>query len=149
MDSEIVVDLGRLKPEGETLEGEADIIDLDEEFVKPFGGARYSLRAQAIGDELLVQGRVEQDFDLVCSRCGKDFDTTIAVEDFAESYPIDEKTREIVLTSDIRDSIILNLPSYPVCEESCPGVEMAAVPLAQGQWDALDELETKKGKENG
>ncbi len=37
----IVVDVARLPERGETLEGEVDIVDLDEEFVKPFGGVRY------------------------------------------------------------------------------------------------------------
>ncbi len=149
MDTEISIDLGRLDPEGETIEGEADIIDLDEEFVKPFGGVRYRLHAQLVGDELLVTGHLEQDFDLVCSRCGKDFDTTIVVDDFTESYPVDEKSREIVLTSDARDSIILNLPSYPVCEESCPGIAADVRQPVDGRWAALDGLITKKGNENG
>ena len=64
MENRLLVDVARLKPGGETFEGEVDIIDLDEEFVKPFGGVRYSLTAQLFGAELLVRGRLEQDFDL-------------------------------------------------------------------------------------
>lgn len=140
----IVVDLTRLKPGGEILEGEADIIDLDETYVHPFGGVRYRLKAQAFGTELLVSGRVEQDFELVCSRCGKDFDTTIVVDDFLESYEISEKIHEIVLTNDVRDSIILTLPSYPVCDEACPGVEMKAQKPFDDRWSALDGVATEE-----
>ena len=67
LDKKLIVDVARLAEEGETLEGEVDIVDLDEEFVKPFGGVRYRLKAQLFGHELLVKGTLEQDFDLVCS----------------------------------------------------------------------------------
>lgn len=144
LEDRIAVDLTRLKPGGEILEGEADVIDLEETYVHPFGGVRYRLKAQAFGTELLVRGHVEQDFELVCSRCGKDFDTTIAVDDFVESYEINEKVQEIVLTNDVRDAIILNLPSYPVCDEACPGVEMKAQMPFDDRWSALDGVATEE-----
>jgi len=136
-----MIDVARLKPEGETFEGEVDIIDLDEELVKPFGGVRYSLTAQLFGSELLVRGRLEQDFDLVCSRCGRDFDTTVKVDDFTVSVEIAENQQEADLTADARESIILTLPTYPVCDEACPGIEQkAALPPGDDRWAALDGL---------
>ena len=141
MESRLLIDVARLKPEGETFEGEVDIIDLDEEFVKPFGGVRYSLKAQLFGSELLVRGRLEQDFDLVCSRCGRDFDTTIKVEDFMVSVEVTENQQEADLTADARESIILTLPTYPVCDEACPGItQKTAQPSGDDRWDALDGL---------
>ena len=145
MEDRLLIDVARLKPEGETFEGEVDIIDLDEEFVKPFGGVRYSLTAQLFGPELLVRGRLEQDFDLVCSRCGRDFDTTVKVEDFTVSVEIAENQQEADLTADARESIILTLPTYPVCDEACPGIEQkAARPPADDRWAALDGLEVNR-----
>ena len=145
MENRLLVDVARLKPGGETFEGEVDIIDLDEEFVKPFGGVRYSLTAQLFGAELLVRGRLEQDFDLVCSRCGRDFDTTVKVEDFTVSIEIAENQQEADLTADARESIILTLPTYPVCDEACPGIEQkAAEPPADNRWAALDGLEVNR-----
>lgn len=141
MESRLLIDVARLKPEGETFEGEVDIIDLDEEFVKPFGGVRYSLKAQLFGSELLVRGRLEQDFDLVCSRCGRDFDTTVKVEDFMVSVEVTENLQEADLTADARESIILTLPTYPVCDEACPGItQKTAQPSGDDRWDALDGL---------
>ncbi len=141
MESRLLIDVARLKPEGETFEGEVDIIDLDEEFVKPFGGVRYSLKAQLFGSELLVRGRLEQDFDLVCSRCGRDFDTTVKVEDFMVSVEVTENQQEADLTADARESIILTLPTYPVCDEACPGItQKTAQPSGDDRWDALDGL---------
>ena len=140
METRLLVDVSRLDPEGETLEGEVDCIDLDEAFVKPFGGVRYRLDLQVFGTELLVRGRLEQDFDLVCSRCGKDFDTTIKVEDYTISYEVDEKSPEVDLTEDLRESIILNLPTYPVCDEACPGIEQKTEMPKDDRWGALDQL---------
>ena len=118
MDEKLVIDVARLDPEGEDFEGEVACVDLDERFVKAFGGVRYRLRAQAFGTELLVRGEIEQDFDLVCSRCGRDFDDTVKVEDFTTSVKIGEKTTEVDLTNELRESIILTLPTYPVCSET-------------------------------
>ena len=150
LETKLVVDVSRLDPEGETLEGEVDCIDLDEAFVKPFGGVRYRLDLQVFGTELLVRGRFEQDFDLVCSRCGKDFDTTVKVEDYTISYEVDEKSPEVDLTEDLRESIILNLPTYPVCDEACPGIEQKTEMPKDDRWGALDQLKVEEGeKENG
>ena len=140
LETKLVIDVSRLDPEGETIEGEVDCVDLDEEFVHPFGGIRYRLDVQLIGTELLVRGHLEQDFELVCSRCGEDFDDTIKVDDFTESYEISEKTSEVVLTEDVRESIILTLPSYPVCSEACPGIAQTAEKPADDRWSALDGI---------
>ena len=140
MDEKLVVDVSRLDPEGEDLEGEVGCVDLDEPFVKPFGGVRYRLKAQVFGTELLVRGHLEQDFDLVCSRCGQDFDDTVKVDDFTMSYEIDEKNPEVDLTEDVRESIILALPTYPVCSETCPGVEQKAEMPEDDRWNVLDNL---------
>jgi len=136
----LTIDVTRLDPEGEELSGEVDVIDLDEEFVHPFGGVRYRLNAQVFGTELLVRGRLEQDFDLVCSRCGKDFDTTIKVEDFTTSVEIAEDAQEVDLTAEVRESIILALPTYPICDEACPGIEQKSEKPEDDRWGALDKL---------
>ena len=144
MENRLTVHVARLGQEVETLEGEVDIIDLDEEFVKPFGGVRYRLTAQLFGTELLVRGHLEQDFDLVCSRCGKDFDTTVKVDDFTFSAEVGENQQEVDLTADARESIILTLPTYPVCDEACPGIEQKAVEApSDDRWSALDGLKVE------
>ena len=140
MDEKLIIDASRVDPEGEEIEGEIGCVDLDEEFVKPFGGVRYRLKVQVFGTELLVRGHLEQDFDLVCSRCGKDFDDTIKVDDFLQSYEISENVSEVDLTVDVRESIILALPTYPVCRESCPGIEQKGATPADDRWNALDNL---------
>ena len=143
--SRLVIDLARLDPEGEVLEGEADIVDIDEPYVQPFGGVRYRLTAQVFGSELLVRGHLEQDFDLVCSRCGKDFDTTVSVDDFTVSMEIGENSQQADLTDDARECIILTLPTYPVCAENCPGIAQEPEKKASdGCWQALDGLKVEE-----
>ena len=145
MDSKLTVDASRVDPEGEVLEGEVDAVDLDEEFVHPFGGVRYRLTVQVFGSELLVRGTLEQDFDLVCSRCGRDFDDTVKVGDFTSSYEIDARNPEVDLTEDVRESIILALPTYPVCSAACPGIEQKAEIPQDDRWNALDGLVGSRG----
>ena len=149
LEKKLVVDVTRLDPEGETLEGEVDAVDLDEEFVKPFGGIRYRLSLQVFGSDLLVRGRLEQDFTLVCSRCGKDFDDTVVADDFVTSVEIGEKTQDVDLTDELRECIILKLPTYPVCDEACPGIEQKTEMPKDDRWGALDQLKVEGEKENG
>ena len=142
-ESRLAVDVTRLDPDGEVLEGELFCVDVDEEFVHPFGGVRYRLDVRLFGTELLVRGRLEQDFDLVCSRCGEDFDTTVKVEDFTESYEVGEKIQELDLTEDIRESIILALPYYPVCREDCPGIVQKDEKPVDDRWNVLNKLKVE------
>ena len=142
-ESRLAVDVTRLDPDGEVLEGELFCVDVDEEFVHPFGGVRYRLDVRLFGTELLVRGHLEQDFDLVCSRCGEDFDTTVKVEDFTESYEVGEKIQEVDLTEDIRESIILTLPSYPVCREDCPGIVQKDEKPVDDRWNVLNKLKVE------
>ena len=149
MTEKLIIDASRLGPDGDELGGEVDAVDICEEFVRPFGGVRYRLTAQLFGRELLVRGSLEQDFDLVCSRCGEDFDDTIRVDDFIFSREIDENAPEVDLTEDVRESIILALPTYPVCRETCPGIVRQAPLPADDRWNVLDSLNNQGEKENG
>ena len=139
----LVVDAYRLDREGETLEGEVDCVDVHEEFVDAFGGVRYRLNARVFGTELLVRGSLEQDFSYVCSRCGKDFDDTVKLGDFTASFEIDDKSPEVDLTNEIRESIILALPSYPVCREDCPGIVQKDEKPVDDRWNVLNKLKVE------
>ena len=154
MDARLVIDVARLDPDGEAYEGTLDdaVLDLNDEYLKPFAGIRYALDVRRIGQELLVRGRLEQDFDAVCSRCGGDFDFTVKVPSFTTSREVDEKSEFVDLTDELRQSIILALPSYPVCRQDCRGVcvtcgkNLNEGPCAcvheerDDRWGALDAL---------
>ena len=162
MEAKLTIDVARLDPDGEEFAGTLDeaALDLHDEYVRPFAGLRYDLTARRIGRELLVRGRLEQDFDAVCSRCGGDFDFTVKVPDFTVSVETDEKTEFVDLTEELRESIILGLPTYPVCREDCRGVcpqcgknlnegPCACVPECRDErWSVLDSLR-KEEEDNG
>lgn len=149
MEEKLIVDVARLDREGETLEGEVDCVDVHEKFVDAFGGVRYRLFARVFGTELLVQGEIEQDFTFVCSRCAEDFDDTVKVGDFTVSVEIDDKVPEVDLTNELRESIILALPNFPVCSETCPGVVQKTQTFADDRWNVLDGLTTENQRSDG
>ena len=145
METELNVYLSEVTEEGLELSGTLDdsIYGFEDEFLKPFAGLRYELGVLHVGSELLVRGRIEQDFEAVCSRCGEDFDFTVKIPDFAASFEINEKTEFVELTTEVRECILLALPTYPVCREDCPGIEKKEEKAPDSRWDALDDL--KKG----
>ena len=124
MNDKLLIDVSRLDKEGEDFEDVLDdaVLDLNDEFLRPFAGIRYAIFAQLLGRELLVRGSLEQDFEAVCSRCGGDFDFTVKVPEFTVSVEVDDKTEYVDLTDEARQSIILALPTYPVCRPDCLGV---------------------------
>ena len=158
MDEKLIIDVARLDPEGEDYEGVLDdaVLEMDGELLRPFAGIRYELFVQQFGTELLVRGTLAQDFEAVCARCGVDFDFTTTVDDFTTSVEIDEKTEFVDLTDELRQSIILSLPSYPLCRQDCQGVcATCGKNLNEGpctctheeqdsRWEALDALELGK-----
>jgi len=158
MDEKCIIDVARLDPEGEDLEGVVDdaVLELTGDLLRPFGGIRYAFFVQPLGRELLVRGTVAQDFDAVCSRCGADFDFTVTDADFTVSVEIDEETEFVDLTDELRQCILLALPTYPVCRNDCRGVcATCGKNLNEGsctcvheerdsRWGALDALELGK-----
>ena len=158
MNDKLLIDVSRLDKDGESFEGVLDdaVLELDDEFLHPFAGVRYDLFAQQLGRELLVRGTLAQDFDAVCSRCGGDFDFTATVPDFTVSIETDERTEYVDLTDEVRQSIILALPTYPVCRPTCLGVcPICGKNLNEGpcgcahaerddRWGALDGLNLER-----
>ena len=162
MEARLTIDVARLDQDGEDFSGTLDdaVLDLHDAYVRPFAGMRYALAVRRIGRELLVRGRLEQDFEAACSRCGADFDFTVKVPDFTVSVETDEKTEFVDLTDELRESIILHLPTYPVCRVDCRGVcPQCGKNLNEGactcaterrddRWNVLDSLRKEK-EDNG
>jgi len=153
----LIVDLNRLDRDGEIYEGETspDVLDLGEsEFVQPQGGIVYRLMIQALGTELLVRGRIAQKFICRCALCDKVFDLEVKEDDFIDSFEINEENAFPDLTNPIREAIILDLPAYPRCSESCMGLcsgcggnlndDECGCDTGRGSdcWSALDALDS-------
>lgn len=145
-DTKFEILVARLDADGDYYEGELDcsVLEMDEDrYARPFAGLRYKLFAQILGTELLVRGSLEQDFTADCARCGEEFDFTLEVPDFTVSVEVKERTEIIDLTEELRESIILALPTYPVCSETCPGVERKDEMPSDDRWNVLDNLNKK------
>ncbi len=76
--------------------------------------------SQVSGD-LLVQGSIQTQAHIQCSRCLNDFVFPINLKNFTFCEPIDEQLI-IDLTDPIKEDIMLSLPSKPLCDEACEGL---------------------------
>jgi uncharacterized protein len=128
---------------------------------------RVELRAQQVGDGVLVRGRISTRLVLECRRCLKEVLTEVdarvdmlyepldrveADELGGEVYPIPASTGELDLGPALREQLLLQVPDFVVCEEACRGLcaqcganlnetTCSCVPEESGSsWDALKKL---------
>lgn len=123
----LIVDVARLDEDGERMAGEipVEVLDLGaSEVYSLAGGLAYDLFVQALGTELLVRGTLKLPLNCVCVRCGGYF--TVVAQDlkFVTSIEISDSTDFLDLTDEVREAIILALPGYPVCSDTCKGLCM-------------------------
>lgn len=159
MQKSLIISLEEFPEEGVRLCGELDgaLFDIDSEAVRGTGPLSYELEAQLFDTELVVHGRVSAPFSLRCDRCLAHFDYTVELPGLALSYEVKGKLSADV-TEDLREEVILALPSYPKCELSGLECEIndilgdfrldknpdsgvdSATPSGESVWDALDRL---------
>lgn len=151
----VVINIARIRKPVEEYAGEepASVFELDnDEEARPAGPLLYRLTVELVHDRLVVRARVSAAFKLRCRRCVGYFDATLRDEDMLRSYEIASDTEFVDLTDDLREAIILALPSYPLCASECKGLcpqcganlneGMCACPAppADEKWRGLDGL---------
>lgn len=155
----MILDLMKLSPEGETFTGEdpASVLELGEDrFVHPDSPVRYDLFVQKVGHELIVRGALNATVRVLCGRCGGFFSTTLAVSSFLRAYPIREGLETLDITGDLREDLLVELPSFPTCSWTgggvCPysGVNLDELkapdaPPDEDRWAALDRWREDPG----
>jgi uncharacterized protein len=140
---------------GASLQGEEpeSILALDEadEF-SANGPVSYDLYAQAVDGMLIVRGTVSAELKAACSRCTQIFSTTATDSGFLRDFPAPCGTEEVDVTEDLREAILLKLPHFLLCSESCRGLcvqcgknlnegACGCSPEEDGSaWDALNKL---------
>ena len=145
----------------------ADVLELPVDAdppLTPAGDIEYHLSAVMAGADLVVTGRASVPLATVCARCLDDIRVVIAVKELCFHF---EKVRdmEIDLTDDVREELLLAVPSCFYCSPDCKGIcpmcgtnlnhascscdkrraeeEDAAMP---SPWDQLDALKLPSEK---
>lgn len=158
----IIIEPWRIPPEGKDIEGEAppEVIALEKDAGSVVDGPiRYELHLQCVSHELIVTGSVRARVQFTCSRCAESFPVEIRDDSFFCEKQVENLHETLDLTDDVRETIILDFPNYPVCRETCRGLcPRCGVNLNRGtcgckppeteRWSAfsgLDKIEVKNG----
>jgi uncharacterized protein len=144
------VHIKQIPAEGLHLEGEdpASILELNDPFVRPRGGVRWSLDFGLSDGGLFATGKLAVDLDVECVSCLRKFTYPLRVEDFATQIEL-TGPETVDLTDQTREDILLALPPYPHCDWNgqnvCKGAarRSAEVPGESHTWDELDKLKFK------
>jgi uncharacterized protein len=159
----IIVEPWRIPEEGLEIEGEepANVLALEPSSqIQPEGPLSYSLRIQYVTQELIITGEIRTRVRYACSRCAES--TSIEVRDpaFFAEREVENLHDTVDLTDEVRESIILAFPSYPLCRSDCQGLcaqcggnlnkeRCGCKQPAKEQWTAfssLDQIEVKNGR---
>ncbi|MCD4781028.1 MAG: DUF177 domain-containing protein [Candidatus Omnitrophica bacterium] len=113
----------RIPPQGITLQeqesiGLPDNLSGDIKFIAPFD---ISAKVDKTQDTLLVETTVKSRFQSFCFRCLQDIEKDLCCS-FLLDYTLDRQTDFIDITEDLRQEVILGLPSLIICDETCKGL---------------------------
>jgi uncharacterized protein len=86
------------------------------------GPVSCDLYAQVVDEILIVRGTLSVPLEARCARCTQFFSTTVTDSGFLRDFPGIQGTEEVDVTEDIREAILLSLPHFPLCDESCKGL---------------------------
>ena len=87
----------------------------------PAGDIEYRLSAVMAGADLIVTGSASVPLATVCARCLDDIRVVISVRDLCFHF---EKVKdlEVDLTDDVREELLLAVPSCFYCSPDCKGI---------------------------
>jgi uncharacterized protein len=118
-------------------------LDLQEtvQFDDSLSPVQAHLRVTKVGTEVVVNGSIETDVELQCSRCLKDFRSMLTIPFEAIYHPLEHlkgedkhelkvdeldmgfySQDELDLLDLIKEQIMLSLPMKPLCNELCKGI---------------------------
>jgi uncharacterized protein len=158
----LLVNLRHLQRKPQDLQGELSAEELDfgalDEIIHVREALRYELRAEQLGANVLVQGRLEVVLDCECARCLKPFRWPLALEPWTCHLALEGEERAWVvndcvdLTPWIREDTLLACPQHPLCHPECRGLpewQSFGAPATSGArqdeagsttWAELDKL---------
>ena len=115
----LLIDLETLPEEGKNFEGTlaTEVFDLSESDPKPLEGLSYDLHVLRLDNELLLRGSLSCPFEFECVRTLKLFTKTLSLPAAAIAVEIGN-SGEVDVTEDLREEILLEIPSHPKCENA-------------------------------
>jgi len=154
----MIIEIPKLRPDGEWFEGEEDASILDvggDAGMRTPNPIRYRLFAQPVSGKLVVRGEIEVGVEFRCVRCTDFFSTTVRESSFLRDYEISGGVETVDVTPDIREDVLLSLPSHPVCRDDCRGLcphcgcnlnrePCSCRPPEDARWGALDGLDVRR-----
>ncbi len=162
MEQRLLISLEDFPPAGRHISGEIDgaIFGFDNDEIQSIGPLYYDLDVQLFETELLATGYISAPFRFRCGRCLEQFDHTMECENLSVSEDCTDKLM-VDLTEQLREELVLDIPTYPKCElsgQECEinsqfsdfsldndpqsGVE-SATPSSNSVWDALNQFPEK------
>jgi uncharacterized protein len=159
----ILIEPWRIPEEGQDVEGEepAEVLSLEPGcHIETEGPLRYALHIQYVSHELIVTGKLSCRVRFECARCADPVPLEIKETAFFAERAAENVHDTVDLTDEVRESIILAFPSYPLCQPACRGLcVQCGVNLnkercgcsqpAKERWTAfggLDKIEVKNGR---
>jgi uncharacterized protein len=153
----LLVNLRHLEAHEIHLEGELAAAKLDfglrDETLRAERPLRYDLTVEKMDDALLVTGSLRMILDCQCVRCLKSFEQRLVLEDWKCHVPLTGKEKVSVnndcvdLTPFVREDMLLEFPSHPLCKPDCVGLKKGQAPKTGGKgvvtsaaWTELDKL---------
>ena len=127
------------------------ILDLNEDGVKPVSDVHYSLDVGLSDGGLFATGQVGVDLELVCVSCLETFLYPLEINDFACQIEL-TGSESVDLTPLVREDLLLALPPHPHCDwngtKICQSVSIRPkvarsteeLPPKPDAWGALDHL---------
>lgn len=90
---------------------------------------RCDLTLESVSEGIVVRGTVAARWQGECSRCLREIsgDSAVHVDELFEPHPLDGETYlldgdEIDLEPAVRDALLLELPTVPLCRPDCAGL---------------------------
>jgi uncharacterized protein len=126
-------------------------LDLHDPDIRVMSPVKCEFVAVLAGDELLVDGRLRVTVQFRCGRCGEMFEKDVEEPAFHYDCQTEKGIEFVDLTGEIRESILLSFPVYPVCRPDCLGLcpqcganrnrkPCRCKPPTDARWRALDGL---------
>ena len=149
----MIIDIANMPFEGKRYTGEEPVCVFDlgkEHDIRIEEPAGYDLKAYLASGELIVEGKLGVLVSFRCSRCAELFPFRVEIQDFQCAREVSGDTESVDLTGEIRESIILGFPNYPVCNENCRGLcPSCGRNLNRGQCECKPPEDTRWGVLDG